>query len=69
MQKVVEAFSSIIGRSESVRAAGCEEWKGGIRVYNARRMASPFDRFVGFRLTQEGMNDYFTMPSELSESR
>jgi hypothetical protein len=65
MEKLHDAFTSIVGRSKKVREAGCEEWRAGIRLYNAHVMKAPFDEFIGFGVTPEGLADYFTMKSQL----
>lgn len=66
--KVYDAFESVFGRSEKVRAAGCEEWKGGIPAYHASRMPAPFSDFIEFSTSPDGDHEYFTMPSHLENA-
>jgi hypothetical protein len=66
MRRVEEAFTAILGRAAKVKAAGCEEWREGIRVYNASRMTPPFDAYVGFAVgPNEIMKEYFTVEPHL----
>jgi hypothetical protein len=65
MEKLHDAFTSIVGRTKKVREAGCEEWRAGIRLYNAHVMKAPFDEFIGFGVTLGAMAAYFTMKSQL----
>jgi hypothetical protein len=65
LDKVHDAFTSIVNRGEKVREAGCEQWRAGVRLYNAHAMRAPFDDFIGFGVTPEGMAEYFTMKSQL----
>lgn len=64
LDKVYDAFTSVWGRSEKVRSAGCEEWQEGIRVYQTER-ASAGANFVGFSTSPDGIQEYFTMSSNL----
>ena len=65
INRVYDAFFSVINRTEKVREAGCEEWRGGIRVFHVHQMKSPFDSFIAFGLTPNGMAEHFTMKAHL----
>jgi hypothetical protein len=69
LDRVYDAFYSVLNRSSKVKAAGCEEWRASIRVYNAHRMSPPFGDFIGFGVTADGMSEYFTMKSHLENIR
>jgi hypothetical protein len=55
---------TIWNRSAKVKELGCEEWKGGIRVY-AKPMES-FGDFVGFGRSSDGIHEFFTVESDLT---
>jgi hypothetical protein len=69
LDKIYDAFYSVLNRSSKVKAAGCQEWRAGIRVHNANQMSSPFDDFIGFGVTADGISEYFTMKSQLENTR
>lgn len=67
IHQVYEAFTSIWNRSTKVKELGCEQWRGGIRVF-AHRMHSPFNDFVGISLTANDGATLFTMEPHLTNS-
>jgi hypothetical protein len=65
MDRVYDAFTSVFNHSRKVKEAGCEEWRGGVRIYDAQRLHPPLQDFIGFGLSANGISEYFTMKSHL----
>jgi hypothetical protein len=65
LDAINDAFTALWNKSDKVKAVGCEEWRGGIRVY-ARRMEAPFDQYIGFGFSPDADRQYVTLEPYLT---
>jgi len=61
---IADLFMSVFGREEKEKRLGCQELRGGLRVY-ARRMKAPYDPYVQVSFTPDSLATVFTVEAYL----
>jgi hypothetical protein len=66
LDRIYGALNAILAKSEKVKAAGCQEWKAGIPLYNVKPLERLDPSFIGFGLTPDETPEYFTTRANLT---